>query len=238
MEIIIGILITCGVVYAVAIWLSRATKTMSIKSFSAIIGKIENLTPSQMYLTSKGDEGIAVDEERGKLCLIYGIANIENPVADVINQESKIYYFEDVLEAHILEDGIINHQISSTSQNKSIENKDIKSNDTKQKVKTVELNILINDENKTGHLIRFMEVDRPVEKNNSVYTDALEHAVYWQNLINGFIKNQDYSRKEPVNKKDSNNYVADEIIKLARLQEQGYISQEEFDLQKAKILKT
>lgn len=235
MEIIIGILVTCGVVYAVASWLSRATKSLSEKSFSEILDNIDNLAPSQTYLTNKGDSGIAVDEARGKLCLVYGVANIENPVADKLEQETKIYNFNDIMEVQILEDGITNPDISKASQDKV--NTGIKRSQ-KQKVKTVEICIIINDDKNSRHLIKFMEVDRPVEKNNSIYLNALENAVYWQNLLSYLVaKDKEYGQNAPPEKDTDSSYVADELLKLAQLLEKEYITQEEYDSQKAKILK-
>jgi len=239
MELIIGILITCGVVYAIVSWLSKESKSMSSRNFSSVLEKIDNFTPSKTYLNGKGDTGIAIDEDRGKLCLVYGIANIGNPIVDESDPEGEIYNFEDILEAHITEDEIVRTDAPEAGRNTRTGNGGVKANSTAQKVKTVELKIIINDEKKNGHSIKFMDVDRPVEKNNTIYKNAIENAIYWQSLINGFITkdNKDYDQKEQEDKKTSNNSVADEIIKLAQLLEQGYITQEEFDSQKAKLLR-
>lgn len=110
------------------------------------------------------------------------------------------------------------------------------------KVKKIQLKVTINDIQDPNHYVVFFESIAEVEKENPAVKSAIEEVSKWNSIISILIKRQ-IEEKAIVNIKHEEQYgsvgsVADELLKLSELLKKDFITKEEFELQKAKILRT
>ena len=110
-----------------------------------------------------------------------------------------------------------------------------------EKVKRVDLRITVNSTKSPLHDINFMDIEG--KKDGIVYKSAMDQARHWHGLIAVLIKmadNEDSSKEgfESLSKEkgDSTASLADELSKLSDLRDKGVLSEEEFSIQKQKLL--
>lgn len=209
------------------------------------LASLESFTPSQKLMGNDGNSGIAVDEGRKKICLIkQSMGNID---LDVLT-------YRDILSSEIFVDGVT---ITKTARGSQLGGAligglalggvgaiigGLSGNTTSsEKITKIDLQIIVNRTNNPIHDINFMSVDG--KKNGIIYKSAMEQARHWQGLLTVLIKladSEDISKEgEFVEDKTGllpNNSVADELAKLSELQTQGLLTDEEFKVQKSKLL--
>ncbi|WP_431809148.1 SHOCT domain-containing protein [Brevibacillus agri] len=217
--------------------------------------KNENFSISKKYLSDHNDCGIAIDENAKKISFLY-------------MDRAYTYSYKDILESEIIEDGI---SVTKTSRGSQIGGALLGAvlaggvgaivgglsgeKKTLDKVKNVDLKVIVNDTKNPIHKINFFKSIDPItyqetkdgeKKDSPKYKAAIENANHWQALISVLIRQADEEDKSKIQEKVeeisvaketiSSLSVADELLKLSELHKKGIISQEEFDKQKAKLL--
>ncbi|OMD66671.1 hypothetical protein [Paenibacillus odorifer] len=109
------------------------------------------------------------------------------------------------------------------------------------KVKRIQLKITINDIQNPNHYVTFFQSAVEVDKDNPTVKSALEQVSKWNSIISILIKREIEEKAENAQvantkQEEQRGSVADELLKLSELLKQDFISKEEFDLQKAKLL--
>ncbi|WP_299312335.1 SHOCT domain-containing protein [uncultured Halomonas sp.] len=235
------LIVVIGVVGGIAqiVAVSNKKKAMEEK-----LKYLPDFSPTQRIMGNNGDTGLAIDEERKKVVLI------KNGPAGV---DLKPITYRDVLSSEIFVDG---ETITKTARGSQLGGALIGglalggvgaiigglSGKTRssEKVKRVDLRITVNDTNSPLHDINFMDIEG--KKDGVIYKSAMDQARHWHGLIAVLIKiadNED-ARKEGESssgEKDvSTASLADELSKLSDLRDKGVLSEEEFSIQKQKLL--
>ncbi|MEE2025048.1 SHOCT domain-containing protein [Alkalimonas mucilaginosa] len=201
-----------------------------------------NFKPTQKIMAENGLAGIAIDENSKKICLI------DNSGPHVT---TRTFSYKDVLSCEIFSDGDSITKTYRTSQaggalvgglllggvgaiigGLSGSKKNI------EKVKTIDLRIVVNDTNKPTHDVNLMDIE--TKKNSFIHKAAMEKARHWHSLVAVLIKRADEEDKVAENslapQSEKQGSVADELSKLLELKEKGILTEEEFAAQKVKIL--
>jgi hypothetical protein len=175
------------------------------------------------YLSYDGTSGIAVDESRKTVCIISSARKHEVNYSDVISSE-------------IIEDGETITKTSRTSQVGGLSGKKT----SKEKVKHIYLQIIVNDISSPAHTISFMNCEVKVKKGGIIYNSAIENARHWHGVMESVIRQADQAasatQQKSLSAQGGNISVADELNKLTDLVAKGIITQTEFESQKQKLL--
>ena len=206
---------------------------------------LPDFSPTQKIVGNNGDTGLAVDEERKKICLL------KNEVSGI---NLKIISYRDVLSSEIFVDG---ETVTRTARGSQIGGALLGglalggvgaiigglSGKTRssEKVKRVDLRITVNDTKSPLHDINFMDTEG--KKDGFVYKAAMDQARHWHGLIAVLIK---YADSQDVSENDhslnesaevsSQRSIADELLKLSDLRDKGLLTDSEFIDQKQKLL--
>jgi len=193
-----------------------------------------------------GISGIAVDVNSRKICLI---------IKKGERLESRVVLHQDILSAEMLEDGFQMVKVSRRFKNRGAIPEEIPAGgtgeiidensattaavlkNTADKVRTIELNLLVNDIQDPIHTITFSNTEN--EKGSVGYTVAVTAARQWHSRLCVLMQQADNEDENVENRAENAGEiqsVADEINKLAELMNNGLITEEEFNLQKAKLL--
>jgi len=236
------LIVAIGIVGAIAqvVPLSNKKKAMEEK-----LKSLPEFSPTQRIMGNNGDAGLAIDEERKKIVLI------KNSPAGV---DLKPITYRDVLSSEIFVDG---ETITKTARGSQLGGALIGglalggvgaiigglSGKTRssEKVKRIDLRITVNDTKSPLHDINFMDIEG--KKDGIIYKSAMDQARHWHGLIAVLIKmadNED-ARKEDFEssseeKGGGTESLADELSKLSDLRDKGVLSEEEFSIQKQKLL--
>ncbi|GED69771.1 hypothetical protein BRE01_34730 [Brevibacillus reuszeri] len=196
---------------------------------------------SQEYTGKDKNSSIILDENKKVVYLIKG-------------ETKRKFTYQDILQSEILEDGIQSTSTSRTSQIGSalvggliagvpgliIGGLSGKQN-TINKVKKIDLRIIVNDTNEPIFHLNFLEVeDTFVKKDHPSYQAAIKDANHWHNLISVLIRKAD----EEDRRNDKNNQQnfqtetnsIDQLVKLSSLLKEGMITEDEYNKQKKKLL--
>lgn len=201
-----------------------------------------DFSATQKIMGCDGNSGVAIDEVREKIGLI----------SNELNQASiRIISYRDLLSSEIFED---NSTITKTSRSSQLGGALIGGvalggvgaiigglsgrTKTSVKIKHVALRLTINDTLNPIHDITFQNVEG--NKGGLIHAPAMTKARHWHGLCEVLIKRADieYMNSNPqIAKAIPQTYVADELKKLAELQSAGVLSAEEFQQQKALLLR-
>ena len=235
---ILGFVIVGGIVAGI---LQGITTSEKKKDMLSEIDKVDDFTVSQQIMGNNGESGLAIDEARHKFCLIkqeYGTIS------------TKIYTYKDLLETEILEDG---SSITKTSRGSQLGGILIgglalggvgaiigglsgKKNQI-DKVSSIDLKIIVNDTETPMFLINFLKSSDGYKKDSFVYKTGIQTIREWNSRMAVLIKKADEEDKNKQDKETNGVSVADEIIKLKKLLEEGLLSEKEFEQEKNKLLK-
>jgi len=212
----------------------------------------ENLDVTQQYI-SVYYSVIGLDEKNKKVCFLDSNLKTKLPLFDRIEYSAQTYSYKDILESEIVIDGETITKVSRTSQvgraligaalaggvGAVIGGLSGKST-SKEKVKKIELKVIVKDMKNPVKIVTFLDESSPINKEDRRYKEAYEQVLHWHSLFKVLIEQSD---KEDTNNKqnqDNNDSsflsVADEIRKLSELLKEGIITQEEFEIQKKKLL--
>ena len=151
---------------------------------------LPNFSLTQKIMGNNGNTGLAIDEERKKICLI------NSEPTDVT---LRTITYRDVLASEIFADGETVQKTARASQIGGVLIGGLAlggvgaiigglsgTSRASKKVKTVDLRITINDTKRPLHDINFMDLE--TDKNGIVYKLAMDNARHWHGLIAILIK--------------------------------------------------
>ncbi|WP_110933137.1 SHOCT domain-containing protein [Paenibacillus bouchesdurhonensis] len=209
--------------------LKSEVEQMALKSLE----KDGDFTPSQKFLAEDGETCIAIDETRKKVCILEN--EYDNTGKTLIKGLSKysfrkkVFDYKDIFQAQI----IIAEDSKTRIYRSTIE--------TEEEVSGIQLQIVVNDTKKSFYRITFGDYPESIRKYSPLFQDNYKNAMHWKNILNYIIMDSDDSEDEHVqdavvelNKPDHS--TADELIKLSNLLKEGFITREEFDKQKNKLI--
>lgn len=238
--VLVIVVAVLGIAIAQAIAVSNKKKAMEEE-----LESLPDFSPTQKIMGNNGDTGLAIDEERKKVVLIKN-----GPTGVAL----KPITYRDVLSSEIFVDG---ETVTKTARGSQLGGALIGglalggvgaiigglSGKTRssEKVKRVDLRITVNDTKSPLHDINFMDIEG--KKDGIIYKSAMDEARHWHGLIAVLIKmadNED-ARKEgdetPLQASgDITSSLADELSKLSDLRDKGVLSDEEFTIQKQRLL--
>lgn len=205
--------------------------------------RIPDHKSSQRYTSANGEVTLSIDESNKKITII------------ALNSfRDKAYSYRDILKSEILTDGV---SVSSTNRGSQLGGALLGgllaggvgamigglsgSSTIEEKVKKIELNVIVNDTANPIHKIAFLDSPFPYSKNTKEYKDAYNAAYHCHQLMGILIKQADEEDKQKeattnINNLQGNISVADELRKLVQLKEEGIISEDEFEAQKKKLI--
>lgn len=207
-----------------------------------------DMNVSQYFIADDGEAAIAIDEENNKIGII--VNNNNNPTVlsrtfNNYNFSSRIFDFRDILKSEILKDG---KSITSTSITSTVSGAVLGGmiaggvgaiiggmageKETVNVVSRLELQVVVNDPEKSVYRIVFAAntEEFTIHQLSSKELDEIAH--HWHNLLSHIIKLNDSEIKNNI----SNFNKIDELKKLGELLNEGFITQEEFEIEKQKLL--
>lgn len=234
-------------IFAIIQIIDNSTKQSNLNT---IFYGIEGFFVSRKIIGNDGNSGIAVDEQNNTVCLLTG----EAPFV-----KNKVIQYKDILESEILEDG---ESLTKTSRGSQLGGVLLgglvlggvgaiigglsgkKTNiDT---IKRIDLKIVINDINEPIFFLNLLNVsnvlstDEGYKKSDNKYQIAIQEARKWNSIISILIKKadeEDKKKEETLNNVSNNSLsISDEIRKLKLLLDDGLLTNEEFEIQKSKLL--
>ncbi|WP_419893630.1 SHOCT domain-containing protein [Oceanobacillus kimchii] len=224
--------------------------TFNSNALNKIKSELTDFHITNEHISQQIDNAILIDEKNSKLCIIW----------DDLNKH-KVYTYSDILESEIVEDG---KSITKTSRGSQIGGALIggvlaggvgavigglsgKTVSDKE-VMSVDLKLVVNDTVNPLHLVNFLKATVmdingkpfPIKTESREYINATAKINHWHSLLAVLINKAD---KEDEIKSDRQATIenttfsnADEIKKLAGLLSDGLLTQEEFNIEKQKIL--
>lgn len=186
------------IISGIWVWLEfseeeRKNKLKKSIKLNDTLRSIKGFFISQEYFSE--NEAIAIDEKSNQICII------DSSRADV-------FLMKDILSVEIIEDGV---QITETSRGSQLGGALLGgvlaggvgaiigglsgSQVTSNKVKKVDLKIVVNDTLKPIFKLNFINELYPIEKDKK-YHDAMEKANHWNSLISVLIKRADEEDKK------------------------------------------
>ncbi|MGG4094313.1 SHOCT domain-containing protein [Paenibacillus lautus] len=206
--------------------------------------RISNHKSSQRYTSANGDVTLSIDETNKQISFV-----------SLNSYKDKVYSYHDILKSEILTDGI---SVTSTNRGSQLGGALLGgllaggvgaligglsgSTTSQEKVKKVELNVIVNDSVNPIHKIAFLDSELSAyAKDSQEYKDGYNTAYHCHQLIGVLIRQADEEDKQKETSTRSNNSqgnlsVADELKKLAQLKDEGIISGDEFEAQKNKLI--
>lgn len=230
-------------IFAIIQIIDNSTKQSNLNT---IFYGIEGFHVSKKIIGNDGNSGIAIDEQNNSVCLVTG-------------QKNKIIQYKDILESEILKDG---ESLTKTSRSSQLGGMllgglvlggvgaiigGLSGKKTNiNTIKRIDLKIIINDINEPIFFLNLLNVSNVLsdnegyKKNDDKYLTAIQEARKWNGVISVLIKKadeEDKKKEQTLNNVTNNNLsIADEIRKLKLLLDDGLLTNEEFEIQKIKLL--
>lgn len=204
--------------------------------------KLKDIKATQSIGSYTGECRVLIDKKKNKFSVVgYSQGKII---------PTKVYNYKDLLEVEILEDGDSTIKTSRGSQiggmligglmlggvgaiigGLSGKKKQI---DT---VERIDLKIIVNDMKNPIFVLNVFQSYTGVKKTSLDYIKYKEQSQKWYSLLKIIIKKADeMDNKENKSASSHNLSIADEIIKLKKLRDEGILSEQEFKEQKNKLL--
>jgi len=243
---LIHIIIIIVAVVIIGTFISISMINKSKEAMAEKIKAIPNFTPSQSFMGVDGKTGFAIDEQRAMLCLITKTGEFVS---------TRLVPYADIVSVELTEDG---SSITKTSRSSQLGGALVGgvllggvgavvggltgSTKTSQKIKNVDLRVVIDDTKSPLHNVSFQNVEGA--RGGLIHNAALTQARHWNGLFDVVIRRADQSRvrdvnvASPVEVKNAKpaGSVADELKKLADLKADGVLTDDEFQTQKQRLL--
>lgn len=237
------VIVSLGVVIGIIIAIIPSQKQKDMEEKLREYTRISGFEPTKKVMGADGEAGLAIDEKRKKVCLIKQ------------NYDAKISLYvisyRDILASEIYEGG---QTVTKTSRASQLGGTLIGGlalggvgaiigglsgkKTSSDKIERIDLRLTVNRTNAPIHEVNFIANES--KKGGFLYNTAIEQARHWHGLMEVLIKRADEEDKREEKKKEvkkiENKSVADELMKLVQLKEQGILSEKEFLEQKAKLL--
>jgi len=216
-----------------AVAIVRAIKRHSM---SSAIARLQGFQASQEFLGADSKTGMALDEARRQVCL----------VAFGSPSEARVLSYDEIIQAEVLEDG---EAVTSTSGASQVGRGVVggalfgpvgllagvlsAAKTSSTKVNRLDLKLVLADTARPVHIINFLV--GPKQKSDSVYKAAEKEVRAWHGRMLALIRQSQvvapaHSAAPQMGSR------ADELTKLAKLREDGILTQAEFDAEKARVL--
>jgi hypothetical protein len=210
------------------------------KAMEAYLSEIPDFSVAQKVIGNDGATGLAIDEQRKKVCLIDHRQQ---------NVSCRVVTYKNLLSSEIFEDG---SAVTKTVRSSQLGGALIGGlalggvgaiigglsgkTKTSGKVKRIDLRITVNDTQSPLHDVNFLILE--TKQNGIIYQNAMKTARHWHGLVEVLIKRADMEDREGHSAASEPRHasVADELKKLAELRDSGVLSAEEFQQQKTRLL--
>jgi hypothetical protein len=222
-----------------ALYLPEAMRSKKRKSLLSAFNNINNFQRTKSLLSYDLKSAIALDENNKKICLVTKKGG---------DPSCKVIEYKDLLSSEIIEN---NDSITKTARGSQVGGAILggillggvgaligglsgKKHNT-SKVKNINLQILINDTKEPVFTVNFLSVDDKdgYSRDSEMYKSSMSLATRWHSILKIIINDMDEKDK----KLDSTSCsIADEILKLKALNNDGFITDAEFTAQKNKLL--
>lgn len=208
--------------------------------------RLPNYKSTQKYSSQNGDVTLSIDENSRQISFV-----------NTNFYKDKMYKYGDILKSEILNDGI---SVTSTNRGSQIGGALLGgllaggvgaiigglsgAQTSHEKVKKIELNVIVNDSSNPIHKIAFLDSQiTSYAKDSQEYKDAYNKAYHCHQLIGVLIRQADDEDRQKEKDSAQSNVnsqqgisVADELIKLQQLKVEGILTGEEFDMQKKRLI--
>jgi hypothetical protein len=211
------------------------------------IQNLQTFTASQGMIAADSHTGLAIDEKAAQIALSEYDDDIQ------ASPTTTICSYKDIISSEIYEDGTTLTKTSRMSQVKGALLGDLLGGSagmvigglsgkkrSYHEIAQIVLRIIVNNTEKPVYDIVFL--DHTVMKTSSEYKMTIAKARHWHALITVLIKRADDNDTNKVNNAALNppqsqpHSVDKEIVKLALLVKKGLLTEEEFRIQKKKLL--
>lgn len=214
----ISFLIMMGFIFLIFYLLIYLPKKKKKRLQIDYLSHISDFTETQKIMGVDGLVGLAVDEQRKKVCLI-----------DYSQKQFRTISYKDLLSSEVFEDGAIIGGLSGKTK-------------STRTVSKIDLRLTVNDTKRPIFNITFL--NKKTEKDNPIYQQALQTAHQCHGLVEVLIKRADMddklqaqSVKAPTMQQTGQQMsVADELKKLSDLKDSGALTAEEYQQQKRKLI--
>ena len=227
--------------------LKKSAPTDEKSELSRYLSGVKDFTPAKEFIGVDGTGGIALDERTRKICLISKNGSFS----------SRVFSHQEILSSEITEDGF---QIVKYSRRSMVEDshpeeqpaeqteesdgldlaveEDAPRQNTQATVKKIALHVMVADAQNPSHAVTFSNSE--FERGSVNHNISLAAARQWHSRLCILMQQADNEAENEASQggicKESP-YVADEINKLVELMNNGFITEEEFNLQKGKLLR-
>jgi hypothetical protein len=240
--IIIVVLVVVFIIGSFVFYLLKGK--LILEGIEKALSSLHDFSASQKIMSFDFKSGLAVDEQRKKVCLI----SVKKQVVKV-----RVISHSDLVSCELFEDGTT---ITKTVRSSQIVGALIGGvvaggvgaiigglsgkTATAGKVKRIDLRLIVNDTKNPLHDINFINLtNSELSKDSPAYQKIMQEARHWHGLIEVLIKKADSedrartSQEMPAMPPRS---IADELKKFVDLRQSGVLSPDEFQQQKLKLL--
>lgn len=250
------IIVAVFIVAIVGVLVNLAIISDQKNDFIKLLGTLDDFDVTDLLIGEDGNTGFAYDNEHRKICLL--AISAHQPTAWV-------YDYKDVLSCELYEDGNSINKTSRMSQvggaliggvifggvGAIIGGLSGKTKTTNS-INRIDLRMVINDSQSPIHDINLLNIE--TSKSDIVYKSSIEKARRWHGILTVIIKRADKEDEEKALVPDeaieneitsqtlseeevatSSNLIND-LSKLGDLLDRGILTNEEFQLQKKKLL--
>lgn len=232
---LIGILAVVIALIVLGVMIQADMDKKKRAKLEAVIDSQEGFTATHKHIGADYLTGIAIDDSRRKVCLLRAPASV------------RIYSFDDILSCEVFEDGESLTKTVRSSQALGAVVGSLAfggvgaivgglsgSKKTVDKVSRIDLRVVVNDMQAPIHDVSFLNAE--TKKGGEVHKLVSQQARFWAGLFDVIIKNSRSQKEVPVPGGTRSAGVAEQIRELAKLRDEGILTEEEFAAQKAKIL--
>ncbi|ELK47524.1 SHOCT domain-containing protein [Halobacillus sp. BAB-2008] len=241
---VLGVIAVFLIMFLIVYSIREAEKKEQLDQELASFIESKNMELTQKFET-KDHSIVAVDENKQ---VVYFLIPSANPVKSVGDYELFQLDYQDIMEAEVKIDG---ETITKTSRGSQLAGAALggllaggagavigglsggtKSSD---KVQSVQLHVVINNTQHPFHSFEFLKIP-DVKKKEAQYKLAFDKVMHWQSLFKVIIGIADKKDKETIADLQHADSLADELRKMHELFSDGIISQEEYDVQRKRML--
>lgn len=234
--IIVGVV----VIFIIALIVGINNSNEAIARTNTFLDDLENFTPTQSLSNNSETAGIALDELKKEICLW---------TYSVDFKERRLSY-DDILSVEIIQDNISIIQTNRISQlggalvggvllgglGAAVGALSGKKQTSDGKINKLAFILKINDT--TNPIFTISKIDTETSTEGFIYKKDRKQLDHWHGVFEAIIKQADieYQNSNNTSVQIAVLSVSDELKKLAELKESGILTEEEFTIEKVKLL--
>ena len=242
---VVTMVVIFGGVIVALIW-SQAQKREALEDHMADhMAAVSGFVPTHKFMATDGISGIAIDVPNQQVCLLkYRDSHFSH----------RVLPFSAIISVEIFEDG---HSVTKTSRASQAGGALVGGialggvgaiigglsgkTTTTDKITRIDLRLIVDDMVSPLHDVNIFSME--IQKGSAVHQSIMQSARHWHGLLEVGIRQADKAAAQVHPLAHAQNLtplqagsVSDELIKLAELQAQGVLSDDEFKAQKKKLL--